>query len=36
MPRVTVDGIEIEVPEGRTILQALDIYVRKNVDFIDA
>ncbi len=24
MPRVTVDGIEIEVPEGRTILQALD------------
>jgi NADH-quinone oxidoreductase subunit G len=24
MPRITVDGIEIEVPEGRTILQALD------------
>ena len=24
MPRITVDGNEIEVPEGRTILQALD------------
>ena len=24
MPRITVDGIEFEVAEGRTILQALD------------
>ena len=24
MPRITVDGIELEVPEGRTLLQALD------------
>jgi NADH-quinone oxidoreductase subunit G len=24
MPRITVDDVEIEVPEGRTILQALD------------
>ena len=24
MPRITVDGIALEVPEGRTLLQALD------------
>ena len=24
MPRITVDGMEIDVPDGRTLLQALD------------
>ena len=34
MPKVIVDGIEVEVPEGSTVLQACEAQVKKFRAFV--